>query len=248
MKVLIATPMYGGMATGVYTQSVTQLPVLAKEAGVEVSFAFIYNNSLIPHARNQLVDIFLKHDFTHLFFIDADIEFKASDVLSMLAADKDVIAGIYPKKQIAWDLVHKAVLSGVPAEQLKQYTGQLIVNFLGEKEDRVVPLLEPFEVKAAATGFMCIKREVFGKLTGLNQFREGDNLLTEYFFIANEPETQIQMSEDIAFCWVCRNHNIPIHVAPWVQLKHMGTYIFEGMPIMVSSADYAKDVTFKAAL
>lgn len=246
MKVLVATPMYGGMATGVYTQSIAQLPMLAKNSGVDVSFAFIFNNSLIPHARNQLVDVFLQHDFTHLFFIDADIEFKASDFLSMLAADKEVIAGVYPKKQIAWDIVREAALKGVPTEQLKQYTGQLIVNFLGEHKDRVVPLLEPFEVKSAATGFMCIKREVFGKLTGLNKFREGDKTLTEYFFIANEPETQIQMSEDIAFCWVCRNHNIPIYIAPWVQLKHMGTYLFEGAPVMVSSTEYASNIHFQA--
>ena len=248
MKVLVATPMYGGMATGVYTQSITQLPVLAKESGVEVSFAFIYNNSLIPHARNQLADLFLAHDFTHLFFIDADIEFKTPDFLSMLAADKEVIAGVYPKKQISWDVVQEAVRRGVPTEQLRQYTGQLIVNFLGEHEDRVVPLLEPFEVKSAGTGFMCIKREVFSKLTGLNRFREGDKVLTEYFFIANEPETDIQMSEDIAFCWVCRKHGIPIYIAPWVQLKHMGSYLFEGAPVMVSSTEHAKDITFKAAL
>lgn len=247
MKVLVATPMYGGMCTGVYTQSITQLPILAKESGVDVSFAFIYNNSLIPHARNQLADIFLTHDFTHLFFIDADIEFKPADFMSMLAADKDVIAGIYPKKQITWELVRDAALNGVPAEQLKEYTGQLIVNFLGEHKDRVVPLLEPFEVKAAATGFMCIKREVFERLEGLNKFREGDKTLTEYFFIRNDPESQVQMSEDIAFCWVCREQGIKIHVAPWVKLKHMGNYVFEGMPIMVSSTEYAEGLKFKAA-
>ena len=43
MKVLVATPMYGGMCTGVYTQLITQLPILAKNSGIDVSFAFIYN-------------------------------------------------------------------------------------------------------------------------------------------------------------------------------------------------------------
>ena len=55
------------------------------------------------------------------------------------------------------------------------------------------------------------------------------------------------MSEDIAFCWVCREQGIKIHVAPWVKLKHMGNYVFEGMPIMVSSTEYAEGLKFKAA-
>lgn len=246
MKVLIATPMYGGMATGVYVQSVTQVPVMAKESGVEVSFAFVYNNSLIPHARNQLADLFLQGDFTHLFFIDADIEFRPSDFMSMLAADKDVIAGIYPKKKIMWELVHAAALRGVPAQELPKHAGQLIVNFLGDHKDCIVSLLEPFEVKAAGTGFMCIKREVFGKLKGLTTFRQDDRVLTDYFPLMNEPDTQVQMSEDIAFCWLCRQNGVKIHIAPWVQLKHMGSYIYDGMPIMVSSDEYASKINFSA--
>ena len=247
MKVLVATPMYGGMATGAYTQSVTQLPVLAKESGVEVSFGFIYNNSLVPHARNQLANLCLKHDFTHLFFIDADIEFRPPDFMSMLAADKDVIAGIYPKKRIMWDLVRDAVLRGVPAEELPKHAGQLVVNFLGAHEDCVVSLHEPFEVKAAGTGFMCIKREVLERMEGLNTFLHEEEMLKEYFPLMNEPGTQVQMSEDIAFCYLCRQNGIKIHIAPWVQLRHMGSYIYDGMPIMVSSHEYAAKIKFSGA-
>lgn len=241
-KVLVATPMYGGMATGVYVQSLTQLPVLAKQAGVEVSFAFLFNNSLIPHARNQLADIFLAHDFTHLFFIDADIEFKPDDFLSMVAADKPVIAGIYPKKKINWETVHAAVLRGEPPDRLAQHSGSLIVQFLGEHKDTVVPLQEPFKVRAAGTGFMCIKREVFEKLAEhVKVFKEDadlrpdgvDRWVKEYFYIDTNPETHIQMSEDIAFCWLARQHGIPIYIAPWVKLGHMGTYLFAGSPVLV---------------
>lgn len=236
-KVLVATPMYGGMATGVYVQSVTQLPTFAKEYDVSVSFGFIFNNSLIPHARNQLVDLFLRHDFTHLFFIDADIEFKPTDFLSMIAADKPVIAGVYPQKKINWENVRQAALNGEPAEKLSSYSGMLIVQFIGEHKDQVVPLTEPFEVRGAGTGFMCIKREVFEQLEPhvhkfKNNNENGDTLIGEYFFIRND-SNQTQMSEDIAFCWLCRQQGIPIHIAPWVQLKHMGTYSFEGAPVIV---------------
>lgn len=237
VKVMVATPMYGGMCTGAYTQSVSQLPLLAKEYGVDLSFGFTFNNSLVPHARNTLADIFLRHDFTHLFFIDADIEFKAPDFMSLLAADKPVIAGVYPQKTINWEAVHQAAAKGVPANQLAEYSGTLIVQFIGDHEDRTVPLTEPFEVKGAGTGFMCIKREVFEQLAKhVIEFKEGagdeERMVKEYFFIRNAPN-ETQMSEDIAFCWLCRQHGIPIYIAPWVKLGHMGTYTFRGSPVIV---------------
>ena len=236
-KVLVATPMYGGMCTGVYTQSATQLPNFAKQYKTDVSFAFMFNNSLIPHARNLLADKFLRHDFTHLFFIDADIEFKPSDFLSLIAANKPVIAGVYPQKKINWEMVHRAATSGEPPEKLAEYSGTLIVQFLERLEEQVVPLTEPFPVKAAGTGFMCIKREVMEELAPhVNKFREvdadGDRQVHEFFFTRNDPN-ETQMSEDVAFCWLCRKHGIPIFIAPWVKLGHMGTYTFRGTPVIV---------------
>ena len=35
---------------------------------------------------------------THLMFIDADIEFEPEAVIRMLAMDKDLITGAYPKE------------------------------------------------------------------------------------------------------------------------------------------------------
>ena len=63
---------------------------------------FLFNESLITRARNLLTHNFLNSQASHLFFIDSDIKFSANDVLSMISADKDVICGVYPKKEINW--------------------------------------------------------------------------------------------------------------------------------------------------
>jgi hypothetical protein len=101
-KVFVATPMYGGMAHGLYIKSSLDLQTTMSKYGIETKFSFLFNESLITRARNYLVDEFLRSDFTHLLFIDSDIHYNPQDVIAMLALDKDVIGGPYPKKSINW--------------------------------------------------------------------------------------------------------------------------------------------------
>ena len=61
-KVFIATPMYGGMAHGLYIKSCLDLQTTLARYGVETKFSFLFNESLITRARNYLVDEFLRTD------------------------------------------------------------------------------------------------------------------------------------------------------------------------------------------
>ena len=98
-KLFIATPMYGGMNHGLYMKSCLDLQTTFMRYGIEIKFSFLFNESLITRARNYLVDEFLRSDYTHMLFIDSDINFNAQDVIALLALDKDVIGGPYPKNQ-----------------------------------------------------------------------------------------------------------------------------------------------------
>jgi len=44
-SLFIATPMYGGMCTGFYLQSMLALVSVAKQAEIEVSCSFMFNES-----------------------------------------------------------------------------------------------------------------------------------------------------------------------------------------------------------
>lgn len=238
--VFIATPMYGGMCTGFYTQSMLQVPTIARNAGIEVSFSFMFNESLIQRARNALVHAFSKRpECTHLMFIDADIKFNPADIVSLVMADKDIICGIYPKKEINWGLVHASANEGVPANELARYTGCMVVNLLDYQGQVVVPVDKPLRVMNGGTGFMLIKREVFEKLSKkVKTYRNdvGDlggtvkpqDLIYEFFPVMIEKESNRLLSEDYAFCKIARDNKIDVWAAPWVQLGHFGSYLFEG--------------------
>ena len=101
-KLFIATPQYGGLCYGYYVQSLMSLQTLLRDNKIDCAVSFLFNESLIQRARNALVHGFLKTDHTHLMFIDADIRFNPQDVLPMMLADKPIICGIYPKKEINW--------------------------------------------------------------------------------------------------------------------------------------------------
>ena len=96
-KIFIATPMYGGICTGQFTNSCLLLQKLFSDFGVECEFHFIFGESLITRGRNNLVDRFISSNCTHLLFIDSDIEFNPHDVFTLLYFDKDVIASPYAK-------------------------------------------------------------------------------------------------------------------------------------------------------
>lgn len=242
--IFIATPMYGGQCFGYFAQSLLQANNIIPQSGVTLSYSFLFNESLIQRARNLLAHQFLQSNATHMMFIDADIKFNPADLLTMLAADKDIICGIYPKKEINWDSVKSAMAQGVEDAKLKHHTGAFVVNLVDYQTQVTVPIDQPLEIWNGGTGFMLIKREVLEGMKDklpwyLNNVLDMKNpangqQVTEFFATCIEDETKILLSEDYYFCKKAREHGYKVWAAPWVELAHIGTYAFEGQ--LVKSA------------
>ena len=239
-RLFVATPMYGGVCHGPYVQGLLHLQNLSQQLQWETAVSMLFNESLITRARNALTHNFLKSNSTHLLFIDADIRFNANDIPPMVQADKDIICGIYPKKEINWSTVRSAISAGVPDDQLKHHTGSFVINLIDYQGEVTVPIHEPLEVWQGGTGFMLIKREVFEKMKDVVPSYKNDVVdlsggigmteeITEYFATSIEPETGRLLSEDYHFCYNWRKKcGGKIYAAPWINLAHNGTYAFEG--------------------
>lgn len=238
--VFVATPMYGGLAHAKYLESVMMLMNAAKENGISITFAFMGNESLITRARNALTHGFLKTECTHLFFIDADIGFRAMDAIKMINADCDIIAGAYPKKDINWPAVGAAARSGVPDNELFRHTGDFVINIDNAPEGGiVVPTDKPFAVRNAGTGLMLIKRKVFetlkehvpvymNNMTTQNMGLLHQDMIHEFFATSIDLEHNVLLSEDYHFCQLWKKTGGEVHIAPWCDLTHNGTYEFSG--------------------
>lgn len=242
-KLFVATPCYGGMTLGLYSKSCLDLQATCIQYGIECRFSFIFNESLITRARNYLVDEFLRSDCTHLLFIDADIQFNPQDVIALLAIDRDIIGGPYPKKTINWSNIVTAVKNhgnnkDFNPQDLDQITGDFVFNPVpGTTSFKVT---EPVEVMEIGTGFMMIKREVFDtykeKFPHLNYKPDhigqanfdGSRYIHAYFDTVIDPQSHRYLSEDYMFCQNARAIGYQVWLCPWMKTVHVGTYGFQG--------------------
>ena len=245
-KLCIATPMYGGMVHAAYMRSLMNLFFLCASKGIQTSYIDITNESLIPRARNVLATMFLKEsDFTHLMFIDADIQFDANDVIKMLEADKDVICGVYPKKEMNWNFIEQAVKNGVETQNLQYFVGSSFVNV---KEGAEQSITDPVEITDGGTGFMLIKRDVLQKVVddaptfwspeGKEYYAPFDTSFEE-----KVPGKKEYLSEDFHFCRLVTKAGSSIYAAPWAVLNHIGQYTYSGAFGRTPSTKYIVDNT-----
>lgn len=245
-KIFVGTPCYGGMATGIYTQSLTHLMHLCTLRGINMSLHMLFNESLVQRARNYVVDEFLRSDCTHLLFIDSDIGFNPEDVFAMLAINHtdpekyNIVTGPYPKKTIAWEKVVEAVKKDMVTEptDCEQFAADYVFNLKdGVGEFRVD---EPVEVSEAGTGFMMIPRSVFEKYDeAYPEYRylpdhvrtknfDGSKEITAYFDCSIDPESKRYLSEDYHFCRKAQDIGIRVWMCPWMHMIHLGSYPFRG--------------------
>jgi hypothetical protein len=246
-KLFVATPMYGGMNHGLYMKSCLDLQTTMYRYGIEIKFSFLFNESLITRARNYLVDEFLRTDYTHMLFIDSDIHFNAQDVIALLALDKDVIGGPYPKKSMNWGNIAQAARSqpDLDPKELENLVGEYVFNVV--KGTQQFQVTEPLEVMEIGTGYMMVKREVFDKMkdeyptirykpdhVGQANF-DGSRYIHAYFDTVIDTKESIvgggsdrYLSEDYMFCQMWRKMGGQIYLCPWMKTQHIGSYAFTG--------------------
>lgn len=240
--IFIATPCYGGQVTEPYMRSILRLGMMCNRYDIPFTMSTLANESLVTRARNTLTAFFMASEATHLFFIDADIEFDAEDVLRMVAYDQPVIAGAYPKKSVDWNGVRKAAEHG--ETDLPEHASNYAINFdfvkdaQGKPTNNIQIENNLIRLHDAGTGFMCIQREAIQKLfdahpelkytNDINIDPKYDPYLYALFDTWIEPESNRYLSEDYTFCRRWQATGGKVYLDPRVNLNHVGHYTFTG--------------------
>ena len=223
MKVFIPLICYNHTCNTEWMMSILKLLNSAKETGLNMSFYPIFFESLVSRARNASVAHFLEdEENTHLLFIDSDIIFEPEDVYRLIQAEKDVIAGMYPKKYIVWDRLKK----DPNAERVDfPIGGEIKVT-----EDDFI------ESSYLPTGFLMIKREAILKLIEQHPELKYKNDIDGYGFDNDNfynlfnagIRNGIYESEDWGFCSLWKESGGQVLIHPDINLKHVGWHEYSG--------------------
>lgn len=209
----LGIPCYGGMMSEPTVTSLLRFILLAQQVGLNWSLDTMVNESLVTRARNNLMAKMMTNaQATHFMFIDADIRFEPDAILKMMACDKDVIGGLYPKKALP-------------------------VNYVINLQPQTKVQGDIFTVDTMGTGFLLFKRHVYEKLIAAHpecKYVDDVGLGKQYepmmysIFDCKIDERGHYLSEDWLFCrrWAAIGGEIWAHGK--VLLNHIGHYEFAG--------------------
>ena len=245
--IFIATPCYGGQIGEPYFRSMMRLAILCNKYDIQFTVSTLANESLITRGRNTLVSFFMEHpDATHLFFIDADIEFDPNDLLRMVAYDRPITVGAYPKKAINWQSIIEAARRNEDetTETIEGHSSNYVVNFEFTQDENGNPLNQIqirdnlIKLKDAGTGFMCIQRDVIQKMfdahpelkyaNDINVDAKFEKHMYALFDTMIDPESRRYLSEDYTFCRLWQQMGGEVFLDPRTGLNHVGHYTFRG--------------------
>ena len=256
IKLVIATPCFGGMLHNGYFQSILDLAVNFTRLNIPFEVMTIGNESLIQRARNGIVAKFMSDESaTHLMFIDADITFSWVSIVKLLLSNKELCGGCYPKKCFNWDKIkhHSTKSPNLSDDELMAKSLDYVFNPIYHQEGaNVVIKLENgmASVKDIGTGFMMIKRSVIKKMMSKfpdTKYRNnvagyGQNNMNDYFYAlfecAIDPVSKVYLSEDYLFCkrWIDIGGELWLDLN--TNLNHTGIIDYKGcLGITVGEVD-----------
>jgi glycosyltransferase involved in cell wall biosynthesis len=213
ITLLIATHTHG-YVTPAYAAALATATAYLAAHGVPHSVA-MFEDSLVCRGRNRAAHEAMTRDFSHLLFIDADIQFKPEDIIRLLALDKDVAVGAYRKKNDR---------------------DEFAMSWLPDASRHLEQCAETGAVKIAnaGTGFMLIKSSVFQALADAMPDIAYDDLSpiapakVMHAFFEVEVRDRRQWSEDFVFCERWRAIGGEVWLHPEITLSHWGPHAWRG--------------------
>ena len=241
-KIMVCTPCHSDV-TMHYTQSVLKFQQECIQKKIQVSFTLL-KSSLVTQGRNLCVSEMLNHEdnYTHLLFIDSDIDFQFSTIEKMLDADLDVIACPYPMKMIDWDKIWRRINTKEDAITSADDLARAGYTYPIKVKDNANIIADKgiIEVTHAPTGCMLIKRKVLEGMirhypelevfqpTYINGKEEKKDNMYNLFDTIHDPETKRYFGEDFGFCQRWGDMGGKVHIYVMDVITHVGEFQYCG--------------------
>lgn len=199
-SVLIGMPLQRGQ---IETESfLTLLAIRADLYRRDINHHIITNeSSVISYSRNAIAERCC-HDY--LMWIDSDIKAPPWGVWRLMSRDKDIIGGLYFRKE----------------KDARPLIFRLNENNFFETITEIPSLKEPFRVDGIATGFLLIKRHVLEAFTP-----EVCQKLYYPFDMGRGPSNH-EEGEDLSFMRRVKALGFEVWCDPTIPLGHVGRHIY----------------------
>ena len=206
-KLMVCVPAYDSKLNIDSAFALANLAVKAGNLGVKLYLTHISGCSLITKARNGLVADFLESDADSMLFIDADVVVNADAILRLfaLSLDKDITAGIYPRR-------------GSDRKFFLDYH----LDDKGALEFDANGLLR---ISRIGTGFMMIQRHVLETMIAKHPEWAYDNNVTnrtEHAIFDLAIVNGEYYGEDYLFCDRAAADGFTVFLDPSISLPHVG--------------------------
>jgi len=222
MKILKSSGAFGGKPTRVFIAIPTTSDISAETVyslfgakeellknGIGSELAICAYDCHVDDQRNSLVQEFLESKCDTFVFIDSDVHFDPEDLVKLVKYDRDVVAGVYPKK------------SEDPEFPVRFLGGELWTDQDGLMEVASVP-----------TGFLKIKRKVLELLyisvpKYASRFDVNRKIKTPLIF-ERRLDGNIRWGGDYEFCQKWKKTGGKIYVDPCMRFGHIGSAEYFG--------------------
>jgi hypothetical protein len=217
---MIATPFYDFHGFAPYISSLASSVMIMQTVGIQTEYLTVCGNAYIEDARNTLARLFLSSDFTHLIFIDSDLQWDITSLINLILADEEIVGATFRFKSDDVDYPCTIKTDNINYKTTDTHAGPPIVTDKGLISATRIP-----------TGFMKIKRSVFEKLINLYPDNFYYSPYTEektYDFFGRMLKNHKKLGEDISFNQRCIDAGIKLFIEPRCTLTHWGTKGWKG--------------------
>jgi len=228
-KLFLCTPMRESHCAAAYTYSVAQL-LVQPERPFDVALPISFWNEDLTRVRSRYVRCFLESDCTHLLFVDSDVAFRPITIAGMLAAEKDFVAAVYPKKRVHWDRV-----KGSSEPEADAYDYPVVLKTSGARSDPFTNTLDVAYIGlgCALLSRACLQRMVdhYRRELTFDDKLEGVVHPTVALFqlLFDPPDL---LPEDYSFCrrWRDIGGDVHMYYGEGAPVDHVGCVHFRGRP------------------
>ena len=241
-KIMLCTPCHSDVSMH-YCQAVLEFQQECWQKKISVSFTLL-KSSLVTQGRNLCVAEMLNHEdkYTHLLFIDSDIDFQAKTIFKMLEADKDIIGCPYPMKMFSWDKSWRRLNEKKDAiKNQEDYVRSAYTYPVKLKDPNNVESKDGIiEMTHAPTGCFLVKREVLEKMmkeypeleifqpTIINGKEEKKPNMFNLFDTLHDLKTKRYFGEDFGFCQRWRDIGGKVYGYINDDITHVGEHSYTG--------------------